>query len=228
MHPASERPRVDPSPGRAGAGGDRRAAEVREQRRLGGLRRGHLLPPGQIKEAWRGHWEEMVPCFFGKSIRPTLNGTFCSPSSGVTGQVCFQVSGWGSVGGGAALSCLRTLRTSLCSAYSSTCPFSLLRALPPLSAQTSSIMRLEVELSPTPLLGDFFFFPSDLVALCPRSLPANLFWIGPLSILEAPPPRQPREAQPPPPPPPSRSPATQPPPTLPAEQGRGLLRVNGW
>lgn len=58
------------------------------------------------------------------------------------------------------------------------------------------IMRLEVELYLTPLLGDFFFFPSDLVALCPRSLPANLFWIGPLSILEAPPPRQPREAQP--------------------------------
>lgn len=148
------------------------AAEGQEQRRLGGPRRGHLLPPGQIKEAWRGHWEEMVPCFFGKSIRPTLNGTFCSPSSGVTGQVCFQVSGWGSDGGGgAALSCLRILRTSLCSPSSSTSPFSLLRALPPLSAQTSSIMRLEVELSPTPLLGDFFFFPSDLVALCPP-LPA--------------------------------------------------------
>lgn len=60
-------------------------------------------------------------------------------------------------------------------------------------------MSLEVELSLTPLLDDFFP-PSDLAALCLRSLPANLFWIRPLSILEAPPPRQPREAQPPPPP----------------------------
>lgn len=120
---ASERPRVDPSPGRAGAGSDRRVAEGREQRRLGGLRRGHLLPPGQIKEAWRGHWEEMVPCFFGKSIRPTLNGAFCSPSSEGTGQVGFQVSGWGSDRGGAALSCPRTLRTSFCSPYSPHFPF---------------------------------------------------------------------------------------------------------
>lgn len=91
VHPASERRTVYPSPGRAGAGGHRQAAEGREQRRLGGQRRGHLLPQGQIKEAWGGHWEEMVPCFFGKSIRPTLNGAFCSPCPGVTGQVCFQV-----------------------------------------------------------------------------------------------------------------------------------------
>lgn len=141
VHPANERAAEggpEPSRSRAGARGDRRAAEGREQRRLGGLRRGHLLPPGQIKEAWRGHWEEMVPCFFGKSIRPTLNGAFCSPSSGVTGQVCFQVWGWGSDGGGAALSCLRTLRTSFCSLYSPSCLFSLLPALLPLSAQASS------------------------------------------------------------------------------------------
>lgn len=48
-----------------------------------GLCRGHLLPPGQIKEDWRGHLEEMVLFFFGKSIRPTLNGAFRPPSLGV-------------------------------------------------------------------------------------------------------------------------------------------------
>lgn len=70
--------------------------KARNKGASGGLRRGHLLPPGQIKEAWRGHWEEMVLCFFGKSIRPTLNRAFNALSLGVAGQVCFQASEWGS------------------------------------------------------------------------------------------------------------------------------------
>lgn len=44
-----------------------------------GLSRSHLLPPGQIKEDFRGPLEEMVLFFFGKSIRPTLNRHFTSP-----------------------------------------------------------------------------------------------------------------------------------------------------
>lgn len=47
-----------------------------------GLLGGHLLPPGQIKEDWRGRLEEMM-LFFGKSIRPTRNRAFCPPSLGV-------------------------------------------------------------------------------------------------------------------------------------------------
>lgn len=146
-------------PGRAGAGSGGRAAEGREQRRLGGQRRGHLLPPGQIKEAWRGHWEEMVPCFFGKSIRPTLNGAFGSPSSGVAGQVCFQISERGSRERRCRL-VLRAHPKNLSALCFVPLPFSLSSGLfPPLSAQASSIMRLQVELSLTPLFGDFFFFP---------------------------------------------------------------------
>lgn len=49
------------------------------------LCRGHLPPPGQIKEDCRGHLEEMV-LFFAKSIRPTLNRAFCPPSLGLPGK----------------------------------------------------------------------------------------------------------------------------------------------
>lgn len=190
-HPASERPRVDPSPGRAGAGGDRRAAEGREQRRLGGLRRGHLLPPGQIKEAWRGHWEEMVPCFFGKSIRPTLNGAFGSPSSGVTGQVCFRVSGWGSRWRECCLVLPAHPKNLFLLPAQSHFPFLSAPGSP--ASLCSGLLLNEAGSGTFPhsLTWRFLFFsPSDLDALCPRSLPANLFWIGPLSILEAPPPGQ--------------------------------------
>lgn len=56
-----------------------------------GLRRGHLLPPGQIKEDWRGHLEEMVLFFMGNQFVPPLMGHTALPpwASQATG---FQVS----------------------------------------------------------------------------------------------------------------------------------------
>lgn len=134
-----------------------RAAECpRTKAPPGAPRRGHLLPPGQIKADWRGRLEEMV-LVFGKSIRPTLNRACGPPSLGVSSRPwasrSFQIPFWKRRPLGLPVLpenflCCRQRRTSL---------FSLLRALPPLSTQASFITRLEVELSPHSLTSRFLF-----------------------------------------------------------------------
>lgn len=164
MHPASERPRVDPSPGRAGAGSGGSAQKAGNKGTSGACAEVTCCLRGRLRRPREGIGRKWCRASLENQFVPPLIGHFAPPLRESLGR-CASWSGNGDPDrGGAALSCLRTLKTSLSGLCIVPPPFSLGSGLlPPLSAQASSIMRLEVELSLTPLLGDF----------SPRPVPAT-------------------------------------------------------
>lgn len=122
---------------------------------------------GRLRRPREGIGRKWCRASLENQFVPPLIGHFAPPLRESLGR-CASWSGNGDPDrGGAALSCLRTLKTSLSGLCIVPPPFSLGSGLlPPLSAQASSIMRLEVELSLTPLLGDFSPPP-------PRPVPAT-------------------------------------------------------
>lgn len=175
MHPTSLRPTVDPSPGRAGAGCGGRAQKAGNKGTSGACAEVTCCLRGRLRRPREGIGRKWCRASLENQFVPPLIGHFAPPLRESLGRCASRSWNGDPDGGGAALACQRTLKILALSSASYHFFFCFLGLLPPLSALASSLKRLEVELSLTPLLGDFFF-PSDLAALCPHSLPANLLW----------------------------------------------------
>ena len=163
---------------------------------------GHLLPPGQIRKDWRGHLEEMV-LFFGKSIRPTLNRAFCPPSLGVLGNglpglsiTVLEEAAPLPAPVRSNSPCPTRISSALCRVW---LPFSPSLGSPaPLYTQAPFIMRLEVELSPTPLLLRFLFSQWPGLHFTPAPCLPVSSGLGPFlfPFFQVPPPWELQEARP--------------------------------